>query len=42
MLHLWRQESAGLPWMELTTIVNIDDDEVDADILGFTNYALAF
>lgn len=41
-LHLWRQESTGLPWLQLSTNVNVDDDEVDADILGFTNYALAY
>jgi hypothetical protein len=42
MLHLWRQESSGLPWMQLSTNINVDDEEVDVDILGFTNYALAY
>jgi hypothetical protein len=42
MLHLWRQESIGLPWLQLGTTVNVDDEEVDVDIFGFTNYALAY
>jgi hypothetical protein len=42
MLHLWRQETATAPWMELLTTVNVTSEQADADILGFTNYALAY
>ena len=42
VLHLWRQETAGAPWMELTSNVDVSLEEVEADILGFTNYALAY
>jgi len=42
MLHLWRQETASDPWIQLTTNVNVSTEEVEADILGFTNYALAY
>ena len=41
-LHLWRQESSALPWVQLATNVDVSLEEVEADILGFTNYALAY
>jgi hypothetical protein len=41
-LHLWRQEQAGQPWTLLSTVVDGEAEEADADILGFTNYALAY
>jgi hypothetical protein len=42
ILHLWRQETAADPWTQLATNVNVSTEEVQADILGFTNYALAY
>lgn len=42
ILHLWRQETAADPWIQLATNVNVSTEEVEADILGFTNYALAY
>jgi hypothetical protein len=41
-LHLWRQESAGQPWVQLSSVVDVSIEEVEAEIFGFTNYALAF
>jgi hypothetical protein len=42
VLHLWRQETAADPWFQLSTNVDVSAEEVEADILGFTNYALAY
>jgi hypothetical protein len=39
---IWRQETAGAPWFELGTVRRDDLDEIEADIFGFTNHALAY
>lgn len=41
-LGIWRQESPGQPWFRESSVLLADVDEVDADILGFTAYAIAF
>ncbi len=41
-LSIWRQESAGLPWFKLASAVVKDQKRVDADLAGFTGYALAY
>lgn len=41
-LSFWRQEAAGQPWFKVASAVFIDLDEVEADILGFSGYALAY
>lgn len=41
-LSLWRQEAAGQPWYKVFSAVVEDLKEVDADISGFTGYAIAF
>lgn len=40
--RLWRQESPGEPWVSLPSAVNQSSMEVDADIPGFTRYAVAY
>lgn len=40
-LRLWRQEEPGQPWFPLGTITDLDTDEVEADIDGFTGFVLA-
>lgn len=40
-LRLWRQESPGDPWEPLGTLQLEELDEVEADITGFTGFALA-
>lgn len=43
LLGLWLQESAGEPWVLLPTSLSlVMSDEVEADIPGFTNYAIAY
>lgn len=41
-VSLWRQESSGQPWRRVGTAYVESLDEFEADITGFTNYALAF
>jgi hypothetical protein len=39
---IWRQETVGAPWFELGTVRRHDIDEIEGDIFGFTNHALAY
>ena len=41
-LAIWRQEATGLPWVKLSSDVEVEVDEVSADLLGFSGYALAY
>lgn len=41
-LHVWKQEATGLPWLQLPSVVDLTNAQVDADIFSFTNYALAY
>ncbi len=41
-LSIWRQEAAGQPWFKLSSAVVKDSKRVDADLAGFTGYALAY
>ena len=41
-ISTWRQEVAGAEWLKVSSTVEIEINEVQADILGFTGYALAY
>lgn len=41
-LSFWRQEAPGQPWFMVPSAVFTDLNEVEADVLGFTGYALAY
>lgn len=41
-LSFWRQEAPFQPWFKLGSIVRQDVREVDAQLLGFTGYALMY
>jgi hypothetical protein len=41
-LSIWRQEQLGDPFVRLTSILSIELDEAEADLLGFSRYALAY
>lgn len=41
-LSIWRQENAGDPWDLVASTVNTVEQEVEADIHGFTRYAVAY
>ena len=42
LLSVWRQEAPGQPWFKVVSKVEIGIDEIEADITGFTGYALAY
>ena len=39
---IWARETASQPWFPLGSIRHFEIDEVEADIFGFTNHALAY
>jgi len=41
-LGIWRQENPGDPFVRLGAVLSEDLDEADADLLGFSRYALAY
>jgi hypothetical protein len=41
-LRIWRQERLGDPWVQVRGSVRADVDEVEADLTGFTRYAIAY
>ena len=41
-LRMWRQEAPGLPWFPLGSVIDLSVEEVRADILGFTGYAISY
>lgn len=41
-LRIWRQEQPGDPWTALPSSVDTVSQEVEADIPGFTRYALSY
>jgi hypothetical protein len=42
LISTWRQEAATAPWVKVSSIVEVEINEVQADITGFTGYALAY
>jgi hypothetical protein len=41
-LAIWRQETPGTPFTRLSSVNVEASEEVNADILGFTRYAIAY
>lgn len=41
-LSIWKQEAPGLPWVRLASVTEFTLEELEADILGFTGYAIAY
>lgn len=41
-LSFWRQEVPGQPWFRVQSSVFVDLDEAEANVFGFTGYALAY
>lgn len=41
-ISTWRQETANGVWLKVSSTVEADINEVEADIFGFTGYALAY
>ena len=40
LLRIWQQERPGAPWIPLSTL-RVDDDDLEANILSFTGFAMA-
>jgi len=41
-LAVWRQEADGDPFLKLGSVLSIDLEEIDAELSGFSRYALAY
>ncbi len=41
-LAIWKRESASSPWVKLASIVELEADEIEALLSGFTGYAIAY
>lgn len=41
-LAIWRQETAGQPWARLASKIEVELDEIDVDLTGFSNYIVAY
>lgn len=41
-LGIWKQEAPGLPWVRLTSFLNVSAEEVEAKLLGFSGYAISY
>jgi len=41
-LSIWRQEQPGDPFVRLTSILSVELDEAEAELTGFSRYALAY
>jgi hypothetical protein len=41
-LSIWRREAVGLPWVKQASLLVNDSKRVDAELGGFSGYALAF
>lgn len=42
MLAIWRQETLTDPFVRLTSVLTIETDEANAELTGFSRYALAY
>jgi hypothetical protein len=42
ILAIWRQESPGLPFVKLGSVLVDDLEEIEAELEGFSRYALAY
>jgi hypothetical protein len=41
-LSIWRQEAPTAPWIKVSSLVVKDNKEIDAELGGFTGYAIAY
>lgn len=41
-LAIWRQETPSDPFVRLTSVLTIETDEAEAELTGFSRYALAY
>jgi hypothetical protein len=41
-LAIWKQENLGDPFLRLTSVLTVETDEAEAELTGFSRYALAY
>jgi hypothetical protein len=41
-LVFWRQEAPGQPWVAQASFLNLAEEQIETDVLGFTGYAVAY
>lgn len=41
-LAIWRQETAGQPWARLASKIEVQLNEINVDLVGFSNYVVAY
>lgn len=41
-LMFWRREAPGQPWVAQQSALNLAEQQIETDILGFTGYAVAY
>ncbi|HXE57669.1 MAG TPA: hypothetical protein VNK43_06685 [Gemmatimonadales bacterium] len=41
-LTIWRQERPGDPFVRLSSLLQVEIDEVEAELLGFSRYAISY
>lgn len=39
---VWRQETSGAPWARLVSRIEVELDEIEVGLIGFSNYAVAY
>jgi hypothetical protein len=41
-LAVWRQETVGQPWAKLVSRLTVESDQIEAELVGFSNYVVAY
>ena len=41
-LAIWRQETAGTPWARLASRIEVELNEINVELTGFSNYVVAY
>jgi len=41
-LLIWRQEAPDQPWVAQPSVLNLAEQQIETDVLGFTGYAVAY
>ena len=41
-LAVWRQEAVGQPWARLVSRLSVESDQIEAELVGFSNYVVAY
>ncbi len=42
LLDIWKRETVSAPWIRQTSVITIGTHEIETDVLGFTDYIIAW